>query len=795
MSTYTSQSPFLDVQSFALKEGEASDASLATQEVPFTPFLSLYETEEGGALTDPEADEFVGFLNELYEQEFDESLFELVDEAAALVDGNIATEQDEDPKTSAYAAERVLDQHFAPLVNEAQAMIGTVASQLSQHQHPNGLTETELDSLVDHYRPSEQLNPTFENFFGKLKKLVKKAVKKGVALAKKGISVAAKLGLGPILNKLKSLIKPLLKKVIKTAISRLPSQFQPLAKKLAERIPFLKELEESDAIEAGFVSSSNIAGIQHEFNHQVANLLFAPSAVEQDLEVAQVLTEASSPIDYSLTELDLARNRFVDGISRLKEGEDATPYMEQFVPALLPALKVGVRLIGRKRVVNFLAKLLAKLIRQFVGPQYAPALSQAIVDAGLRLISLEATPEDEASAASSAVAATVEETVRRVAMLPGYVLDNQELLEGFALEAFEQAAAANLPPVLSEETYRKRPDLREAAILRGTWLIKPLRGRKRYKKYSRVVRTKITPHKASAIESFDGTNLAEFLQEQFGAAPGEDMEADVHLYESIPGTWLPELTAAEASAIGLGSRDAYTQLHPLTPEAAGVLLGEPRLGREVESASLGMPYATEVGQRLYYLEIPGKRALATLGSNGQRITRRSSHVRLVLDFPSDQILVHLYLSEVRAQEIAVKLRQHGNIGTGLARLSQIVERGLRSALTRGYGLKIVHETVTPDRWLSALRRLPTIVPRIVLGRVRQWVLTSLAEFLKQQSQALIAATEEPADGITLRITISNPPGFAQLRQAFKGKVASLTSLRLGDGAPKVSIHVTPGHAP
>ena len=51
----------------------------------------------------------------------------------------------------------------------------------------------------------------------------------------------------------------------------------------------------------------------------------------------------------------------------------------------------------------------------------------------------------------------VKDTVRRVAGLPDYLLDDQELFEGFALEAFELAAAANLPHVLPAEAYREAP--------------------------------------------------------------------------------------------------------------------------------------------------------------------------------------------------------------------------------------------------------------------------------------------------------------------------------------------------
>lgn len=207
----------------------------------------------------------------------------------------------------------------------------------------------------------------------------------------------------------------------------------------------MKEFEEGNYPVSENAELSEISQIQYEFDQHVANVLFAHTEVEQDLEVSQVLTEQQVPDIYPMAELDSARNRFVENLQHLKEGEDPTPHVDNFIPAILPALRVGIRLAGRKRVVDFLARFLGKLIQKFVGPQYAPALSQAIVDAGLRLIQLEATSQDESHAASSAVAATVEETVRRVASLLDYVLDNQELLEGFSLEAFEQAASANLP--------------------------------------------------------------------------------------------------------------------------------------------------------------------------------------------------------------------------------------------------------------------------------------------------------------------------------------------------------------
>lgn len=785
------QAPFLNISSFAVEE--VTQEIFETSTPPSTPFLSLYESEETGGVIDPETEEYVQFLNELYDEEFDEALYGLVSEAASLYEVRF-THENGDSRIIGYEAERFLNQHFAPLITESEAMLGSLETELSQRDIKS-LSEYEIGEIVDRYKPSIELTPNFENFLGRLKKAVKKVAGKAVDLAKKGISAAAKLGIGPILNKLKALIKPLLKRVVQTAIGKLPVQLQPMAKKLAERLPFLKEFEEGNYPVPEDTELSEISLIQYEFDQHVANVLFAHTEVEQDLEVSQVLTEQQIPDVYPLAELDNARNDFVEKLQHLKEGEDPTPYVENFIPAILPALKVGIRLIGRKKVVDFLAKFLGKLIQKFVGPQHTPALSQAIVDAGLRLIHLEATYEDESRAASSAVAATIEETVRRVAELPDYILNDQELLEGFVLEAFEQDAATNLPQVLPEEIYQKRPDLGEARKLRSTWITMPSGRRKRYKKFSRKIPTRLSPHKVSAIKTFEGISLEEFLEEKLGVAPGEEVEAIVHLYESIPGTRLTDISRLEENSTGLNTQDAYEQLHPLTADAAGLLLGEPELGRDVDPRYLIDPYSTTVGQRFYYLEIPGKRPLMTPVAPGQAKMRRATSVRVILDFPRNEIEVRLFLSEIRAQEIAVKLRQHTHIGTVTARLQKPIKRGLRRALSGSPGrLKIIHEAVTPDQWSSAFQRLPSLVPMILLGKLNEWVLKGISDHLKQHSEAFIQAASDTADGVTLVVTVENPPGFPQLRQALKGESLSLPSLKMSDGTPTVKIRVTPGYS-
>jgi hypothetical protein len=348
---------------------------------------------------------------------------------------------------------------------------------------------------------------------GKLFKKIGKAVK---TVAGKAWQVAKKLGLGPIFNQIKALIRPLLNRVLQMAIGKLPEAVQAAAQKLAEKLGFTAPKPMEPAMSATGDSSSaggdaatpsesvgspvqataggDVSKIQQEFDERIAEALLAQDEVELNLEVARLQSASTSAATPVFANLDDARDQFIQELDNLKPGESPEPYVQNFLPAVLPVLRLGLRLAGRPRVVNFIAQLLAKLIAKLIGPEQAPALSQAIVDAGLKLLNLEMSEQEKSGLAASVVAATVEETVNRVVSLPDHILDNQELLEGYVLEAFEQAAAANLPAVLSEATYRQRPELLEAGVNAG-WLLLPLRRRKRYKRCTRAFKIRITPNR------------------------------------------------------------------------------------------------------------------------------------------------------------------------------------------------------------------------------------------------------------------------------------------------------------
>jgi hypothetical protein len=757
-------------------EGQVNDSNSSQF---YSPFRSLFELESDEGVIDPEAEEAMEFLDELYDEEFDEALFELVSEAAELYEDRFESEYG-DLLVQKMQGMRFLEQHFAPLVQEAEAFIDALAEEVKQ-LNSSSLGESELESFIDRYAPQTHLSPTFENFLGGL-------AKKAVNLAKKGVQAVGKLGLNTILPKLKQLINPLLQKVLGMAINKLPVALRPVAEQLAKR--WLKqEFEEEDVLEAED-ATPDISGIQREFDQQMANLLFA----REDVEIAEYMRDAQITHD-PLRDLDQARSRFIQQLGELREGEDPTPLVEQFIPAILPVLKVGINLAGRSNIVSYIAKWLAKLIERFVGPQYTPALSQAIVDVGLRLINLESTPEDESMAARSAVAATVEDTVRRVAALPEYILDNQELLEGFALEAFEQAAAENLPPVLPERVYEMRPELRETTGIKTAWVLQPLRGKKKhYKKCTRVFETVITPHIAQSVKTFCNVPLSEFLQDRLGLAPGRPVKARVHLYEAIPGTLLSQVCKSEKYFPGLGSTSTWNNLHPLTPEAAGIMIDEPGLGREMPPKYLDHQPLTAVGQRLYYLEIPEARPQAVPTAGGAPKPRRIRQVHIRLNFPRDQIQVKVFLSEAVAQAIAVDLRKQA-IAKAISQMRSVYEPRLTTILSGKHQShsKIIHGKVAPKESRGRkLRSLPSTVREALSKKLIEWMGQSLSTYLQQKPQDFISASENPADGVMCKFTFTNPPGFAVLRKALRGESVNLQEMLSATGMPDVNIQVSPG---
>jgi hypothetical protein len=543
----------------------------------FTPFGERLEIV-GQNLDSSEAHELESLLEQLHDEGFNEALEQLTDEAAAhhLSAVTSWTTQSEAPSMAAQESEALMTQ----IANEADRLFEVLAEQF-RDRTADTMGEGELESAFEANRQPHWTTAS-EEFFRGLVRKVGQVAKGAWKLAKKGIAAVGKiLPFGKIFKAVGRLVRPLLGRVLRFAIGKLPVPLQPLARKLAAKMSFEGEATTTESFQEAYGFEANELFSESEsfaesFDRSLAGLALA--ADEQSSE--QLLSEAemegpyevgSSSENYDATSrLDTARSKFVEGVLAAKPGTSPIDEMEQFLPAImavLPIVRMGIRLIGRGKVVSFLANLLAGLIKNLVGPEAAQLLANPIVDVGMRLLTLEAETQQANLSGAEAVASTIEATVRRLSELPSEAFDNELQLATEVHQAFYESAAEHLALAsMPSETEGER----------GMWLLMPRAARPcyRYKKYSRVFRVPITSQTARAIIFANGETLEGRLLNAGSTWP---VSAEVHLFETLPGTRLGHLAAAE----GIPPALAAQELEALTPSTAGVLLGHPGLGRAV----------------------------------------------------------------------------------------------------------------------------------------------------------------------------------------------------------------------
>jgi hypothetical protein len=748
-----------------------------------TPFLSEYRS--GEQIVDARAGAIRELLQDLLDPEFEEELEDLIaraeDQTERMGLGETATDTAK--------AERLLERWIEPIRTEAEAMLDRMATAL-EGQELATLGETELEEILDRFEPQEtDYAPTFEGF-GFLKKLhrkVKKAVSGAVALAKKGVAAVSKvLPLGPILNKLKALVRPLLRKVIAVALNKIPPELRPYIKQLAGK--FLGEEETPEGLEEeseSAAASVDSRQLQLAFDGEIANLLMAPSEEEAEDVLAEAYAAAAPVEGTDLGELDDARQRFISEIEHLAQGQDPTPLVENFLPAVIPALKVGIGIVGRPKVVSFLAGYLGRLIAPYVGPKITPVLSRAIVDAGLKLISLETPQDGERRIGAEAFANIVEDTMRHVGQQPEADLEDDRLLEAAAYEGFQQAVAENLPTTLLDPA----SEYLETSRPLGTWIGMPRGQRVRYRKYSRIFPVAVTPAVARAVRTFGGGALDRYLRDRLGQTG--IVRGRVHLYQAVPGTRPGRIAAGERAVRGLGRAVAGRgNLHPLTKEAAGILLAEPGLGREFEESRLERDTSIAVGDRLFFLEVPGVKPME----------RRSSGASIFLDRQSNEARIAIFVSESDAQAIATRLRKREPIGASLASLRRIFTPAIRAALKgRTSAARVRGESLEPEEFIGKLVRPAATIRRIVVAALVRWTSSALGAELAKDAKRFIDTTEQDADGLTLTVKMTHP-ALSTAGQLISGRPGALLKTvrsaaglqRTFAGAPQATVDIQPG---
>lgn len=364
----------------------------------------------------------------------EEALSELFEETAALHAEHSAALVG---ATASEMAEQPVREHLEALAEQAERYLEALAEAAGEAD-TRSLTEAELESVFESVPPLAGVaeSPAFEQFFGALKNFAKKAVSGAVNLAKKGVqavktgvkAVAKVMPIGLILRQLRPIVQPLLMRVLKIAIGRLPAPVRPIATQLARKLlreaPMTEAEETEEAASADRAPAAEALGAEPapaallslELAGATAGLLLTGDESEREAWAAEAEALAE------------ARERFTEALGRLPDGGDPRPALEEFLPvvmAALPIVRKIVQIAGRQNVVGALSNLLAALIGKFTGPRNARILADAIADTGLKLLSTETAAEAPERLAASALAATAEDTVRQLAQLPAEELEDR----------------------------------------------------------------------------------------------------------------------------------------------------------------------------------------------------------------------------------------------------------------------------------------------------------------------------------------------------------------------------------
>jgi hypothetical protein len=782
------ENPFSE-SGFEMPDGAARSLGVSPWSEAVSPF-----SETGGEAGEDEGDRLLSeVFAELRDEAFDEAVAFLAEETEIAVGERFADES----ASSASDRARFAEGHLSSVRYEAQQYLESLEAGLAGME-VQSLSSEQLDAVLDRFEPQTgELTPAGEEFIGKLVSKAKSAIKAVASVAKKvgqGVMKVAGGLLGPVLQKLKGLINPLLNRVLTFAIGRLPAPLQPVARQLASRIKLEAEQEEA-ALGEDRLSPANPADLESVTEAFDAALAEAVVGGGGAYESQSEYEDRESDIGgRELEVLAEARGMLIDRLQSAGEGEDLAPVIEQFVPALLGALRLGINLIGRPRVVGFLAGYLAKLIGRWVGPQLAEPLSNAIVDTGLRLITLEAESIGEAridEAAPVAVASVIEDTVRRLAESEDYVLENEVLTEVAVSEAFSQAVATYFPPRFV------KPALQQAPSLGGTFVTQRPRSVRPFRKYSRTPDIELTPQVADALPTFGGATVGAALRAAGIALP---VRARLHIYQAAPGTTVQRMIHSDRSGPGGGrSRVSPAAVHPLTRQAAGILLREPALGAHVAQRYLRTRYRIAVGQRFYVLEPIGASAGLLLPSTA--VARASapqvapSRATTSIDTRGGRVTVAIYLSEAEAQAVVQALRS-GKGAAPLLRALILAYRGASSGAAAGahgpVGLPREGETEEFEELAGTPRPVLALL-RALRKRVKAWIMPALADWARTNSEAFVRAADHPAAGVTVIIRLTSVPALDLLRRAMSGGADALAdALRALRGTPAISISVKPG---
>jgi hypothetical protein len=274
----------------------------------------------------------------------------------------------------------------------------------------------------------------------------------------------------------------------------------------------------------------------------------------------------------------------------------------------------------------------------------------------------------------------------------------------------------------------------ETAQDHGVWIFMPRVTRPcyRYKKFTRVFQRPIDRPTARSVRFPSGDTLERRLLD--AGARVWPVQAEVHLYETLPGTQLGHLAAFETEQGLAEAGVAASEFEELTPEVASMLVGEPGLGRNRRPGS-------RRAQRLFRVAVPGARV---------RRARRFV-VRLDASGTAPALRLHLRLSERESHEMAGALGKKA-LAQVVAQLRTILGPAFKAALATRLGRHLAEKAGVP---------VPPERPGALADALVNGAMTVVSARLPQSESTLAQAARDPARGVTLTFAFAfaDKPGL------------------------------------
>jgi hypothetical protein len=277
----------------------------------------------------------------------------------------------------------------------------------------------------------------------------------------------------------------------------------------------------------------------------------------------------------------------------------------------------------------------------------------------------------------------------------------------------------------------------------------------------------LTPQMAGAVTTFAGVRLSDVLRAQGVRLP---VRVRVHLYETLPGTYLSRISQLERTVPGMGS-DGWRRFHPLSITAAGTLLGEPGLGCDVDARFTQDRSLVAAGQRFFYLQLPSGGA----GKGG-----RPTQAYVTIDARPSKNLIRLfvYLSEADAQPIAARARQRNTTAFVIA-LRAAVKAALYSLRTNPRSRVTIRREVAAEAPAAAGGALAGIGAKIVdkiVDRLVDAAVRLATDYARAKGDEFVQQVDKRADGVTVVITFPIP-SLSSLLSAALPPLAALSLAR------------------